>query len=100
MLLGSNLKECAMGNEYCVVFALYPQITQLDFTGPFEVFARLPGAKCLLASVEGGRIEGDGGITFADVKRLAEVSECTLLCVPGGFGTVAAMEDQFYLREL
>jgi cyclohexyl-isocyanide hydratase len=89
-----------MSNEYCVVFALYPGITQLDFTGPFEVFARLPGAKCLLASVEGGRILGDGGITFADVKRLADVSQCALLCVPGGFGTVAAMEDQVYLREL
>jgi transcriptional regulator GlxA family with amidase domain len=89
-----------MSNEYCVVFALYPGITQLDFTGPFEVFARLPGAKCQLASVEGGSIQGDGGITFANVKRLAEVSQCTLLCVPGGFGAVAALEDQTYLGQL
>ena len=34
-----------------VVFALYPQVTQLDFTGPAEVFARLPGARLTLASV-------------------------------------------------
>jgi cyclohexyl-isocyanide hydratase len=100
MLTTSNLERSAMSNEYSVVFALYPGITQLDFTGPFEVFARLPGAKCLLASVEGGRIQGDGGITFADLKRLGDVSECTLLCVPGGFGTVAAMVDQLYLSEL
>jgi transcriptional regulator GlxA family with amidase domain len=89
-----------MSTDFPVVFALYPRITQLDFTGPFEVFARLPGAKCLLASVEGGRIEADGGIIFADVVRLGDIPECALLCVPGGFGTVAAMEDQVYLSEV
>jgi len=89
-----------MSTDFPVVFALYPRITQLDFTGPFEVFARLPGARCLLASVEGGSIQGDGGITFADVARLEAVPECALLCVPGGFGTVAAMEDPVYLSEI
>jgi cyclohexyl-isocyanide hydratase len=83
-----------------VVFALYPRVTQLDFTGPFEIFARLPGAQCVLASTDGGTIQGDGGITFSNVVRLADVAQCMLLCVPGGFGTVAAMEDQAYLAEL
>jgi transcriptional regulator GlxA family with amidase domain len=89
-----------MGDEFCVVFALYPQVTQLDFTGPFEVFARLPRARCTLASVAGGTIQGDGGITFAGVARLADITECTLLCVPGGFGTVAALGDQSYISAL
>lgn len=89
-----------MSTAFPIVFALYPRVTQLDFTGPFEVFARLPGAKCVLASVEGGKIHADGGITFADVLRLADVQECALLCVPGGFGTVVAMEDEVYLTEL
>ncbi len=88
-----------MNNDFSVVFALYPRVTQLDFTGPFEVFARLPGAGCVLASVKGGTIDA-GGITFANVTRLADVSECALLCVPGGFGTVEAMEDPIYLSEL
>jgi cyclohexyl-isocyanide hydratase len=89
-----------MSNDFNVVFALYPRVTQLDFTGPFEVFARLPGARCVLASTVGGTIEGDGGITFSGVVRLSDVEHCSLLCVPGGFGTVAAMEDQVYLSEL
>jgi cyclohexyl-isocyanide hydratase len=88
------------GDSFNVVFALYPRVTQLDFTGPFEVFARLPGARCVLASVDGGSIQGDGGITFSGVVRLADLSDCALLCVPGGFGTVAAMEDRAYLSEL
>ena len=89
-----------MSTDFPVVFALYPDVTQLDFTGPFEVFARLPGAKCLLASAQGGIIHGNGGIAFADVVRLSDVSECALLCVPGGFGCVAAMEDQLYLGQI
>lgn len=83
-----------------VVFALYPQVTQLDFTGPAEVFARLPGARLTLASVAGGLLETECGITFAGLKRLAEVDDCALLCVPGGYGTIAAMEDPAYLDAL
>jgi len=88
------------GDSFTVVFALYPRVTQLDFTGPFEVFARLPGARCVLASIDGGTIQGDGGITFSGVVRLADVADCALLCVPGGFGTVEAMENRAYLSEL
>ena len=83
-----------------VVFPLYRRVTQLDFTGPFEVFARLPGAQCILASVEGGTIEAEGGITFSGVVRLADVPGCALLCVPGGFGTVDAMRDPEFLAQL
>ncbi|MFL6603612.1 MAG: DJ-1/PfpI family protein [Steroidobacteraceae bacterium] len=89
-----------MTATFPVVFALFPRVTQLDFTGPAEVFARLPGARIVLASTEGGQLEADGGITFANVERLADVSECSLLCVPGGYGTIAAMEDQAYLATL
>lgn len=89
-----------MASAFTVVFALYPRVTQLDFTGPFEIFARLPGARCILASTEGGMLQADGGIAFAGVMRLADVAECSLLCVPGGFGTIEAMEDPAYLSEL
>ena len=61
-----------MAAEFPVVFALYPRVTQLDFTGPHEVFARLPGAQCILASRSGGDLEADGGIVFAGVRRLAD----------------------------
>jgi cyclohexyl-isocyanide hydratase len=89
-----------MASEFPIVFALFPRVTQLDFTGPFEVFSRLPGARCVLASVAGGSIQADGGITFTGVVKLAEVCECSLLCVPGGFGTVAALEDPAFLTEI
>jgi transcriptional regulator GlxA family with amidase domain len=93
-------QEILVAAEFNIVFALYPRITQLDFTGPFEVLARLPGANCILASVDGGELEADRGLRFAGLRRLDSVDACDLLCVPGGFGTVAAINDQAYLGAL
>src|ERR1700722_12611998 len=87
-------------DDFVVVFALYPRVTQLDFTAPFEVFARLPGGRCVLASTDGGAITADGGITFSNVLKLADVPRCALLCVPGGFGIFEAMQDPLYLSQL
>ena len=90
-----------MANELILIVKdKYPHVTQLDFTGPHEVFARLPGAQCILASSTGGDLEADGGLVFTKVRRLAEIERCALICVPGGFGTVEAMEDQELLAQL
>ena len=89
-----------MTSAFPVVFALYPRITQLDFTGPYEVFVRVPGARCVLASVAGGNLEVDGGMTFTGVRRLQDIESCALLCVPGGLGTVQALEDRQFLAEV
>jgi transcriptional regulator GlxA family with amidase domain len=83
-----------------IVFALFPGVTQLDFTGPHQVFSRLPGAEVILASREGGAIETDG-ITFAGLRRLRDIERCDIICVPGGFGTTDnAIADAEFLREL
>ncbi len=89
-----------MAEDFRVVFALYPHVTQLDFTGPHEVLARLPGAQCVLASSTGGDLEADGGLVFTRVQRLADIERCALLCVPGGFGTIEALEDQELLAQI
>src|SRR2546423_6791237 len=83
-----------------IVFALFPGVTQLDFTGPHQVFSRLPGAEVILAGRAGGAIETDG-ITFAGLRRLADIPRCDIICVPGGFGvTDNAISDEEFLREL
>jgi len=89
-----------MSPDFPVVFALYPGITQLDFTGPYEVLTRLPGARCALASVAGGTLEVDPGMAFAGLRKLHDIESCALLCVPGGLGTIQALEDRQYLTEL
>jgi len=84
-----------------IVFAIFPAVTQLDFTGPHQVFSSLPGAEVIVASVEGGSVEAGCGMVFAGLRRLADIAECDVICVPGGRGaTDNAMQDEAFLREL
>ena len=82
-----------------IVFALYPGVTQLDFTGPHQVFSRLPGAQVIAASAAGGAIETDG-LTFAALPRLCDIKRCDVLCVPGGMGTTDAMQDPAFMEQI
>ena len=84
-----------------IVFVLFPGVTQLDFTGPHQVFSALPDAEVILASVGGGTIEASGGMTFAGVRRLSDIPACDVVCVPGGSGTTDnAVGDAVLLDEL
>ncbi len=89
----------ATSAPFHIVFALFPDVTQLDFTGPHQILSRLPGAQVTVASAAGGQIEADG-LVFARLPRLADIVRCDLLCVPGGFGTTQAMGDETYLAQL
>lgn len=82
-----------MTSPLTIVFVLFPGITQLDFTGPFEILRRLPGATVVVASREGGTLRADSGLELAGLRRLADVAAADVLCVPGGQGTTAALGD-------
>jgi len=84
-----------------IVFALFPGVTQLDFTGPYQMLCALPGASVILASREGGNITSNEGITFAGLRRLADIPACDVVCVPGGRGvTDNTIKDEVFLDEL
>jgi cyclohexyl-isocyanide hydratase len=84
-----------------IVFAVFPGVTQLDFTGPHQVFSNLPGSEVIVACVAGGTIESSGGLTFAGLRRLADIARCDIICVPGGRGvTDNAIHDETFLDEV
>ena len=85
--------------SFVIVEALYPGLTQLDFTGPHTVFSRIPGVEALVASEPGGLIESDGGLMFAGTKRLAEIERCDLLFVPGGLAATDVVNDRAFMAE-
>lgn len=81
--------------RFRIVFAIYPGMTQLDFTGPHQLLSRLPGCEVVVASAEGGEVSSDG-LIFAGTDRLADVDACELICVPGGgSATEVALDDRF-----
>jgi transcriptional regulator GlxA family with amidase domain len=88
------------GKPFVVVFALFQDLTQLDFTGPWEVLTRLPNSQVIIASKDGGTISARHGMAFEGTRALREIERCDLICVPGGPGTGAAMLDEAYIAEI
>jgi transcriptional regulator GlxA family with amidase domain len=82
-----------------IVFALFPGVTPLDFTGPQQFLVRMPGAEVLLASAGGLPLSADG-LTFSGLSRLAEIDRCDVLCVPGGYGVAEAVNDEGFMRQI
>lgn len=83
-----------------IVFILYPRLTQLDFTGPYEVLARLPNAEVIIASKDGGSLQTELGLTFTDLAKLSDVASADLILLPGGPGQTAAMQDPAFMAEV
>jgi transcriptional regulator GlxA family with amidase domain len=88
-----------MAEPFIIVFALYPGVTHLDFTGPQQVLCRLPGARTIAAGVTGEPIEADG-LTFANLTPLAEIAACDVICIPGGLGCTDAMVDPAFMAQV
>ncbi|MDR3435247.1 DJ-1/PfpI family protein [Telmatospirillum sp.] len=73
---------------------LYPGLTQLDLTGPYEVFSRVPGARVHLLWKTLDPVRSDRGLTMLPTATLREAPVLDLICVPGGPGQVALMDDR------
>ena len=82
-------------SPFRMVFAIYPGMTHLDFTGPHQFLSRLPRSEVIVASAAGGDVPSEG-LTFAATQRLGDISTCDLICVPGGANaTTVALDDAF-----
>ncbi|MER2567028.1 MAG: DJ-1/PfpI family protein [Myxococcaceae bacterium] len=74
-------------------FVLFPNLTQLDFTGPLQVLHRMPGATTVLAAKTRAPVPSDCGLDLVPTTTFSECGPLDLLCLPGGFGVDGAMED-------
>jgi cyclohexyl-isocyanide hydratase len=77
-----------------VVFVLYPNLTQLDFTGPLQVLSRLPGARVYLAAKTLEPVSTDAVLTIPPTVTFADCPPADVLCIPGGFGVDDAINDK------
>jgi len=77
-----------------IVMLAFARMTQLDLTGPFEVFARLPGAKIeIVAKSRRNPVEDAAGLSIVATASYNEIAGCHVLFVPGGPGQLELMED-------
>ena len=79
---------------------LFPRLTQLDLTGPYEVFSRLSDTEVLLLWKTLDAVVSDSGMSILPTTTFGQCPQLDIVFVPGGPGQVAMMEDNDVLRFL
>lgn len=84
--MGETVFRCGM--------LVFPDLTQLDLTGPYEILARLPGAEVLLLSKTREPVRSERGLTILPSATFAESGNLDIVVVPGGAGINPLLEDR------
>jgi cyclohexyl-isocyanide hydratase len=79
---------------------VFPDMTQLDLTGPYEVFSRLPELEVRLVAETSGPVKSDHGFVFTPDYSFENSPQLDILFVPGGQGVFQAMQNEKLLRYL
>jgi cyclohexyl-isocyanide hydratase len=72
---------------------LFPDLTQLDLTRPYEIFARLPVVETLLLWKTLAPVRSERGLTILPTATLSACPPLDLVFVPGGPGINPQLED-------
>lgn len=72
---------------------VFPRVTQLDFTGPLQVFSAVPGAKLHLIWKRIEPVPSDSVLTLTPTVTFADCPQLDVICVPGGRGTDDLLND-------
>ena len=76
-------------------FVIFPQLTQLDFTGPQQVLARLPDSTMHIVAKSAAPVPSDSGLGLVPTHTFENCPRLDLICVPGGSaGVVDAIADR------
>jgi cyclohexyl-isocyanide hydratase len=76
---------------------LFPKVTQLDFTGPLQVFSSLPGATVHLVWKRIEPVPSDSVLVLTPTTTFADCPQLDVICVPGGAGSDDMVNDEAVL---
>jgi cyclohexyl-isocyanide hydratase len=79
---------------------LFPQLTQLDLTGPYEVFCQMPDSRVHLVAASHQPVVSEHGLAFVPDMVFEESPSFDVLFVPGGVGINRMLEDDTFLAFL
>ena len=79
---------------------IFPRMTQLDMTGPYEVLARLPDTKVELIARTMEPVTTDRGMQIVPTVTYADCPPLDVIMVPGGAGQQDLMDDEAALEFL
>ena len=73
---------------------VFPRVQQLDLTGPYDVFASWPDARVHLVAKHLDTVVSSSGLVLTPTTSFADCPSLEVVCVPGGVGVNALMEDE------
>src|SRR3954466_10703625 len=82
-----------MSHPLQIGIVLCPRVTQLDLTGPVQVFSSVPGAKVHLIWKRIEPVARDPVLTPTPTITFADCPQLDVICVPGGLGTDDMIND-------
>lgn len=86
-----------MTASFHIGFPLFSNVTPLDLIGPQEILSRLPGAQCHLLAHDMQPVPSASGISLLPTMCYSDAPQMGMICVPGGPGHLAAMQDPVLL---
>jgi len=76
-------------------FVIFPDLTQLDLTGPLQVLARLPDSTTFIVAKSISPVPSDCGLSLVPTHTFANCPALDLICIPGGVkGVIGAIGDR------
>lgn len=76
-------------------FVIFPNLTQLDFTGPLQVLSRLPQSAIHIVAKSEAPVPSDCGLGLVPTHTFKNCPPLDLICVPGGnLAVVDAIGDR------
>jgi cyclohexyl-isocyanide hydratase len=76
-------------------FVIFPELTQLDFTGPQQVLAGLPQSAMHIVAKSAAPVPSDSGLSLVPTHTFENCPRLDLICIPGGStGVVRALGDR------
>ena len=82
-----------MADPINIIFILFDNVTQLDFSGPVQFLSRMPGATIFVASKDGNAVTTDCGFSILPTTSFTDCPQADIICVPGGHGVREAIAD-------
>jgi cyclohexyl-isocyanide hydratase len=89
-----------MSTPLQIGLVIFPKVTQLDLTGPVQVFSNVPGAKLHLIWKRIEPVASDSVLTLTPTATFADCPQLDVICVPGGAGTADMVNDEEMLEFL
>ncbi|MHC4045347.1 DJ-1/PfpI family protein [Bradyrhizobium sp. 23AC] len=83
-----------MSSPLQIGLLVFPRVTQLDFTGPLQVFSMVPGAKLHLIWKRIEPVPSDSALIVTPTTTFADCPQLDVICVPGGRGTDDLLNDE------